>query len=703
MILRLDSRKTVRLWVIALGAVLLPAEAQTVSPDETGWLTNATQVRNLSVEEAARHLPVRIQGVFISEADSHLHDTLHTGMVVWDETADIYVSGTKVLLANIRAGDKLMIEGVTDPGEFAPIILARSVSHLGASPLPSPKVVTFQELLAGSFDAQWVEISGVVRNWERAARPQSPQRWRMDVAMDGGRLSVVCNDSRPAPLVQDAEVRLCGLCFYEFNQKRQVLGPLISCVGSVQVTKPAPSLPFDAPVRSITNLLQFSPNTVYGHRVHVRGTVTYKGPRNGMWIRDRSGGLRVETQKTGDLRTGYEVDVLGYPRYGDYMPMLEDAVFRVLATNRPPVPVMLAGPNEAFEHEEDLVSLDALLTDAQPILDGWLFTLRAGNMTFHAGLRSPTSQHDSVNWRPGSRVRVSGICSLASESDFRPVQGGLWHPQSFQITLRSPVDLIVLHPPPWWNPQRMIILFGSLAGLSLLAAGLVMWRVRRHLREEAAHRAQAESEFAAILAERNRLAREIHDTLAQGLGAISLHLELVKNQPGHDWEGAKKHIEIAHDVARAGLVEARNAIWNMRSQVLENGDLASALKNMLSQMTHGDLVKARFEVTGQSRRLPPVTENSLLRIGQEAITNAQTHARAGHIEVKLEFADNRVQLRVKDDGCGFDLNCPPPSAGCFGLVGMRERATQVGGDLMVRSRPGEGTEIVLTVPASSQN
>jgi signal transduction histidine kinase len=99
--------------------------------------------------------------------------------------------------------------------------------------------------------------------------------------------------------------------------------------------------------------------------------------------------------------------------------------------------------------------------------------------------------------------------------------------------------------------------------------------------------------------------------------------------------------------------------------------------------------------------LPPILENALLRIGQEAITNAERHAQARQIEVTLEFADKQVGLSVKDDGCGFDLSQVPQTNGNFGLVGMRERAQQLHGDLVVQSQPGAGTEIRFTAPAPS--
>jgi len=264
--------------------------------------------------------------------------------------------------------------------------------------------------------------------------------------------------------------------------------------------------------------------------------------------------------------------------------------------------------------------------------------------------------------------------------------------------LRSPADLVVVRASSWWTVQRVIWLLAVATVLSLAAVAAVMLAARRRLREEMMRRSMAEGEFTAILKERNRIAREIHDTLAQGLGAVSMQLELVKNQITAMPESLAQHIVTAHEIVRRSLADARNSIWNMRSQVLENGDLASALSGVLHQLADGTGVQGEVKVVGKPRRLPPVVENELLRIGQEAITNAMKYAGAKRIEVRLDFEEKEVHLSVRDDGRGFNAGQKFPEKGGFGLVGMRERAGQLRGDLVVKSAPGEGTEITLSVP-----
>jgi signal transduction histidine kinase len=246
----------------------------------------------------------------------------------------------------------------------------------------------------------------------------------------------------------------------------------------------------------------------------------------------------------------------------------------------------------------------------------------------------------------------------------------------------------------------MAILLSVITGALALLTGLVLTLSRRRLREQERQRQMAEAEFAAILSERNRLAREIHDTLAQGLTATSVQLRLAKRHANGASEVFTRHLDTALSLVQDSLREARNSIWNMRAHVLENGDLAGALRGILHQMADGTEIVGQLHVTGRVRRLPPVVENNVLRAGQEAIANAVRHSEAKRVDVTLEFEEKQFHLRVVDDGRGFDPERPPSGDGGFGLVGMRERVAELKGELNIRSAPGQGAEIVLTIPLS---
>ena len=153
---------------------------------------------------------------------------------------------------------------------------------------------------------------------------------------------------------------------------------------------------------------------------------------------------------------------------------------------------------------------------------------------------------------------------------------------------------------------------------------------------------------------------------------------------------------------RHGIAEARRYVWDLRSPTLEGNDLPTALSETARRLTNETAIQAQVEVNGTFRPLPRLVEDNLLRIGQEAVSNAVRHARPQRILVNLVFDAKRVQLSVQDDGQGFDNQVASNGrAGHFGLIGMRERAEQIGGTLSIHSVEGSGTEVVADVPLSS--
>lgn len=228
--------------------------------------------------------------------------------------------------------------------------------------------------------------------------------------------------------------------------------------------------------------------------------------------------------------------------------------------------------------------------------------------------------------------------------------------------------------------------------VAVLSLALLVWQAYRfRLR-------QVESQFAAVLAERNRIAREIHDNLAQELLGISVQLEVVARTMPPGAELASSHLNRVRMLIRHGIAEARRYVWDLRSQALDHNDLPTALSDTARRLTADTEVQAQVEVNGSFRPLSELVEGNLLRIGQEAINNAVKHAQAERILINLRFDAGRVQLSVQDNGRGFDQQSKGGAAeGHFGLTSMRERAEQIGGTLSIQSN-GSGTEVIVEVP-----
>ena len=229
--------------------------------------------------------------------------------------------------------------------------------------------------------------------------------------------------------------------------------------------------------------------------------------------------------------------------------------------------------------------------------------------------------------------------------------------------------------------------------LVVLGAGVIAWQLY------ALRLRQVRARYGAVLQERNRIAREIHDNLAQEILGISVQLEIVARTMAATPDAARKHLDRARALVRSSVAEARRYVWDLRSQTLEERDLPAALAEMTRRLTAESGVQTQFSVGGTFRPLAPQVENNLLRVGQEAVGNAVRHAQARLISVSLDFGAREVRLEVKDDGRGFDSeHYDGGRGGHFGLVGMRERAEQMGGSATVRSEPGAGTEVTVRVP-----
>ena len=228
-------------------------------------------------------------------------------------------------------------------------------------------------------------------------------------------------------------------------------------------------------------------------------------------------------------------------------------------------------------------------------------------------------------------------------------------------------------------------------GVALLG-GLVWLGFRVRVR-------QIGSRFALVLEERARLAREIHDTLAQGFVGISSQLDAVAMSMPEDDSPARQYLQMARRMARHSLTEARRSMMDLRASVLEDRDLAAALEAGARAWTAGQPVEVSVEAMGESRPLPQETEQQLLRIAQEAVANVMKHANASRIGIKLEREPKSLRLRIVDNGRGFEeRDAFAAHEGHFGLLGMRERAERLGGGLHLASRLGEGTEVEVSVP-----
>jgi len=237
--------------------------------------------------------------------------------------------------------------------------------------------------------------------------------------------------------------------------------------------------------------------------------------------------------------------------------------------------------------------------------------------------------------------------------------------------------------------QRRSVQAASLFVLALLLLMGALGVHRRRLRI-------IEARHASILAERLRISRDLHDTLGQGFTGISVQLEAVSRRLGPDSSRARENLDMARALARASLADARRAVWDLRAESVEQGDLVFVLSNMARGLSAR--VPVRVQVNGSPRVIPAAHTATLLRIGQESMTNAVRHSGAKTIVLEISFLLDSVQVRIVDDGKGFDADGVGPEGQHMGLQNLRERAAEIGAALEVKSRRDHGTEISVVAP-----
>lgn len=653
-------------------------------------LTRVEQIRNLSLPEAQRHYPVELRGVVLD------YSTLPQ-LYVSDGTNSIYVR-TKTNQV-FSQGQELEIEGVSDAGRFAPVVVPEMIRVLGQGTLPEPMDVSFQRIAGGAEDSQWIRISGIVRATAKrvivgkSGRLTCPELTL--VTPDGGRLRVLLNHSQGARVntLVDADVVVTGIAESIYNGKRQLINVRLLAPGSkfLKIRRPPPPDIWSTGPHPIDSLRLFSPDKPSDHRVKVQGTVTFQQPGQFIYITDGTGSIRVECRQTNSLPLGEQIEVLGFPAVYNDTPVVEDAVFRDLHSRAPAAPLEInAQEAERRDHDGDLISVSAQLLYQSRTPDQLILILQDGDVLFRARLLQAAAM--DVGVRDGAQLQVTGICQAEFENDHSP--------RAFHVLLRSPADVRVLREPSWWTTRRLRWALGVATGV-LLASGIWVRMLRRQVTIQT--RAIGKKiEREAVLQERMRIAREFHDNLEQELAGVKMQLELTAATIANAPETAQTSLQMAKSMICHSQAEARRSVWELRSEILENNTLPAAL----SATAHSVDSAAPIDVniSGTTRPLPMRVESNLLRIAQEAITNAIKHAKPRRISVNLAYETDGARLRISDDGCGFSVeNAPNGRAGHFGLLGMKERVDKIAGSLHVTSAPGKGACIEVFVPQTINN
>jgi signal transduction histidine kinase len=693
-------------WTAAVRAQSQPPpqleRQQPPQTDSQPAFTDIAAIRALTPEAANRRRRARIHGTI-----TYINEREPAGMIVHDGEAGLFIHYGDYFVENppvkFRPGDIVDVDGYTTGHGFAPAIVPDDVRLLGRGPLPVPKQVPYAALLSGGYDCAYIEIVGV---GQRAWLSETGKTLFVDVAVEGGVVRAWFWDHAPEDLTRfvDARVRLRGNAGTLFNQARQVRGvTLFGRRASEAEVETNASDPWSLPVRAISSLYTHQSKEQSDRRVRLRGTVTAtrvgqpvfvedltmhtrsRVVRHEIYLRDDTSAALIETEQPFTLAPGDIVDVAGFPFVSSTKPRLQNAVVRRASRGEMAAPRIITRDTLlGAAHDSELVRIDGVLLTEVATSTGRSLVLRAGNTVFEAGY-DPSSPAARTNVPAGTLVSVTGVYVFESGP-----------PPAFHLLMRSPADVVVLASPPWWTPRHSLVLAGFVA--AILIAGLIWARVNAN------KHAAVQRQYRAIIAERSRLASELHDTLEQGLAGIQLQLGAVAKSLDSSPQSARRALGIASEMLRYSLSEARRSVMDLRHGALDTRDLAGALSDVARQMTTGTSLQATVRTIGAARPLQSADEHHLLRIGLEALTNAIKHSGAARVDVALRFADDAVHLVVTDDGAGFTTTMTGLEhvGGHFGLRGIRERVDKMGGALTLDNRPEGGAVVAVRVPLSTR-
>lgn len=643
-------------------------------------LTTAAQVQQLSTREAALQHPVVVRGVITCLVE-------WGGAVVQDATRGVFFSFEPSYRDGLEPGDFAEIEGVTAVGDFAPIITARSLRVLGSGQLPEPVRPTWNQLLSGSLDAQFAEVRGVVT--EASGN-------RITLLTEGGKIRVVLHDTGEAALRRLlntlVRIRGCLLAVWDADTRQVRVGEIRFRNPTIAIDQLPMADPFDAPEKTIPDLLLFDLNASGFERVKISGQIVHA--RGGeLFLMQGERGLRFRLATDAQLGPGDLVEVVGIPDLSGPSPRLHEALARKTGTAPLPPAVPWAAVEAAGKAADALrVETEARLIGLHRAGAEWVLELQAGLRAFRARLTSPENLPGTLPL--GSRLQVTGVCAALTGERDGDVAG-------FELLLNSPAEIVLLQRPPWWTLRRLLYIVASLVAV-LAVAGIWISQLRRQvalrtaqLEREHARRERAEREHA-LEAERSRIARDLHDDLGSSLTEIRALASRGLRVPNADAQSPMLFQSIAEKSRK--LVAALDVIvWAVDPEANSLQSVADYLSGYAGEyLAHAGLpCRFRIPVTLPAARLEGQARHELFLAVKETLHNIVQHAQATGVEFHLAVDDQGLQITIADNGRGFATDS---SAAGHGLKNIAQRLARIGGQCHIESQPGRGTRVRITLP-----
>jgi len=639
------------------------------------------------------------------------------GLFVQDATAGIYVVFSRhkpdeKLSDDVQVAVEVEIEGAIKPGGFASCLEVESVRAIGPALLPQPRPFDDHRFFTGADNGLFVEVAGIVRGV-----CEEPFLWRLFVAHGARVFEVECRKAvMPADFGRwcqafvNGEVKFRGVSATSFNARGEPLAPRLFVSGPdwiEPVARPKHE-PFAAPRVAIDAVARYRPEPIDHHMICTEGTVVHSLPGQALYLQEGTHGLRVLTRSPRVYAPGDRVEVAGFVDRGGTVAGLTEAVVRLVSPGQPPAPIEITPDEVAAIHarsaktfvianpgdyEGCLVRFPATLLERKKGLDSDLLVLAAGETSVTARL-IPAELAPLGRLEPGSRLLMTGVLHMIRATD--TVKWPLTPPTSMELAPRNAADIAILARPSWWTPRRLAVVLAAAAAAFAVAMGWV-FALRRQVRRQM-RVIEDGLRLEAVAEERQRIAREFHDTLEQGLAAVSLRLGVAASRT--EDEQARGVLRHQKTLLSWLQTETREFLQDLRDTSHAEEPFSSTLACHMEQLRSLLPVPIELEIEPGLPDVPPEVQHHLLRVVREAVHNAVRHAEPTGIAVRAaaDAESGDLQVEITDDGTGFDVATRSATPGHYGIRGMEERARRIGAALVIDSRPGEGTRVRVVLP-----
>lgn len=638
------------------------------------FLTTIEQIKRLNRDEWQRGYPVKIRGVITTVLDS--------GFFIQDSTRSIYARWQAPTDNDVpRVGEFWEIEGNIF-AEFAPNIRVTHATRLGAGTLPEPLHPTWDQLINGSLDTEYVEVQGIIT----AVDPGE-----VTLLMRAGKVRLLLPDRQTQELrhYENALVRIRGCVIPVRDTKTQqvVPGQMNLSNVSIAMDEPPPENPFTLPLKHISDLRRFDSRAGALQRVKIAGQIIHE--RDGQFfLMDGSDGLRVVPKSMKGLNVGDLVEVVGFPELGGPSPVLHEAIVHGIGAARLPDPAVLPA-NAPLDPRYDatLVRVRARLVSFSRDPSDQVLELQSGTRGFVARLRLADGLLPSI--LPGSLLELTGIYS-GHGTDLASGRGI----DSFELLLNSPPAVTVLEQPSWWTVRRALAILGAMACVIFL--GLVWIALLRRQVEERSSQLAAEvrrhehtERQRELEEERTRIARDLHDDLGATLTQIRF-LSALESRDAQLPESTRHRMSQVTEKSREMVASLDEIVWAVNPANDSLPILANYLCHFAEEFFRPTPIRCRLDVDDALPSAPLTAEvrHNLYLAVRESLNNIAKHSQATEVWLRIRFQPpGELHVTLEDNGRGFAPDSVPAGNG---LANMRRRLENIQGRFDYEAKPGAG-------------